>query len=240
MSNILEFKNITKKYENTLALSSISFNVPKNCIAGLIGANGAGKTTILKTIIRYQNPTNGEVYFNSKNINEYKKEKFPIAFLPDTPIFFDELTVLEHLDFISTMHKTKELVEDLIAILELERHLDKAPANLSKGTKQKLMIACTLLQKFEMLIADEPFTGLDPKQIDVLKILLTNLKNKGKTIMLSTHILSIMEDICDYYIMIDNGVLLASGSLEEISSKIKSNMSINDIYLYLSSQNEDT
>ncbi len=238
MKPILEFKNITKKYGNNIALSDISFKVPENCITGLIGANGAGKTTTLKTIIRYQKPTSGEVYFNLNDINSYKNEEFPVAFLPDTPIFFDELSVLEHLEFISTMHSTKKQVLELIDVLELNKHLDKVPAQLSKGNKQKLMIACTLLQNFEMLIADEPFTGLDPKQILVLKNLLLKEKSKGKSILLSSHLLSVMESICDYYIIIEDGKLLASGSLEEISNQLKTNMNINDIYLYLASKEE--
>lgn len=227
------FKNVTKTYGDVCALHELSFDIPANKIVGLIGANGAGKTTILKHIIKYLHPDCGSIMLGGSDINSLRDEMFPVSFVPDKPVYYEELTVSEHLQFISTMYGTKDRVNNLISVLELKPHLGKVPGALSKGTLQKLMIACALLRKYELLIADEPFSGLDPKQILVLKELLRQEKEAGKTVVISTHLLSTIENLCDYYIFIDNGELLSQGTLEELTAKDK-DMSLEEIYMILS------
>jgi len=189
VSILLTFENVTKKFENVKAVDALSFQIPENKIIGLIGANGAGKTTSLRMVIRYLLPDSGNIYYRDKDIYTLPDTAFPITYIPDTPVFFEELTVKEHLSFISTMYQTENKVSALISLLELEKHLDKVPSILSKGTQQKLMIICALLRNYEMLVADEPFTGLDPKQIKVLKDIFVEQRANGKTIILSTHLL---------------------------------------------------
>lgn len=230
---IIIFKNVTKTYGDVCALHELSFDIPANKIVGLIGANGAGKTTILKHIIKYLHPDCGSIMLGGSDINSLRDEMFPVSFVPDKPVYYEELTVSEHLQFISTMYGTKDRVNNLISVLELKPHLGKVPGALSKGTLQKLMIACALLRKYELLIADEPFSGLDPKQIFVLKELLRQEKEAGKTVVISTHLLSTIENLCDYYIFVDNGELLSQGTLEELTAKDK-DMSLEEIYMILS------
>ncbi|MBZ4665174.1 ABC transporter ATP-binding protein [Mahella sp.] len=231
-SFILSFDNVTKKFESVTALKSLSFKVPENKITGLIGSNGAGKTTTLRLIVRYLTPDSGTILYRNKDIYSLPDSSFPISYIPDTPIYFEELTVKEHLSFISAMYQTESNVQNLIDVLKLERHLDKVPSVLSRGTKQKLIIACALLRNFDFLIADEPFSGLDPKQIKTFKDLLLEEKKKGKTILLSTHLLDMIENICDYYIMIDDGELLAQGTLTELINNSKCS-TLEELYLYL-------
>lgn len=230
---IIIFKNVTKTYGDVCALHELSFDIPANKIVGLIGANGAGKTTILKHIIKYLHPDCGSIMLGGSDINSLRDEMFPVSFVPDKPVYYEELTVSEHLQFISTMYGTKDRVNNLISVLELKPHLGKVPGALSKGTLQKLMIACALLRKYELLIADEPFSGLDPKQIFVLKELLRQEKEAGNTVVISTHLLSTIENLCDYYIFVDNGELLSQGTLEELTAKDK-DMSLEEIYMILS------
>src|SRR5699024_9050845 len=120
------------------------------------------------------------------------------AYIPDTPVYYEELTVSEHLDFISRMYHTEKKVEKLIKDFELESHLNKFPHELSKGNQQKLLIGCALLRNYELLISDEPLSGLDPRQLSSLRERFLELKDEGKTIILSTHLLALIENLCDY------------------------------------------
>ena len=128
--------------------------------------------------------------------------------------------------------------ESFINRLELNEHLAKVPSMLSKGNKQKLNIACALLRNYEILLADEPFTGLDPKQIKVFKDILLEVKNSGKTVVLSTHLLDMIESFCDEFIMIDHGKLLIQGSFEQIVADNPMCDSLEDLYLFLSEKND--
>jgi ABC-2 type transport system ATP-binding protein len=232
INTILEFEHVTKIFENVKALDTLSFQIPENKIIGLIGANGAGKTTSLRLIIRYLSPDEGNIYYRKKHIQTLPDTAFPISYIPDNPIFFEELSTKEHLSLISTMYRAEDKVDKLISVFEMEKHLDKVPSMLSKGTKQKLMIMCALLREYETLIADEPFTGLDPKQIKVLKDVLIEQRMSGKTIILSTHLLDLVESICDFYIMIGDGKLLGQGLISDILNKGKYS-TLEDLYLYL-------
>lgn len=230
---IVVFKDVTKTYDNVCALHKLSFEIPANKIVGLIGANGAGKTTILKHISRYLHPNSGSILLSGADIYALSDETYPVSFIPDRPVYYEELTVSEHLQFIGTMYESKDKIDNLISVLELKQHLNKVPGTLSKGTLQKLMIACALLRKYELLIVDEPFSGLDPKQIMVLKELLRQEQNEGKSVIVSTHLLTIIEDLCDYYVFIDNGELLSQGALEDLTAKGKE-ISLENIYMILS------
>lgn len=236
MKTVLTFNKISKKIDRFNVLNTLSFQIPENKIVGLIGANGAGKTTILRHIIRYLNPNEGEILYKGKNIYSLADKSFPIAFVPDVPIYFEELSVQEHLSFISTMYQTEEQVKELIDSMEMYQHLEKVPSELSKGTKQKLSLMCALLRQYDFFIADEPFTGLDPKQISNLKNTLLKIKANGKTILLSTHLLGMVENLCDYYIFIDNGSLMAQGTMEELVN-FSNEASLEEIYLNLKSKN---
>lgn len=232
----LQLNKVSFSYTEVLALDSVSFEICKGEIAGLIGANGAGKTTTILNIIKYLQPQSGKIYIDGVDISEIKNENFPVSYIADEPIFYDELTLLEHLRFIKTLYPNNRLdIEDLIDKLELQEHLQKVPSALSKGTKQKLSIALSLLRDYELLIADEPFNGLDPKQISIFKETLLTCKKAGKSILLSTHLLDMVDGICDKYIMLNQGKRIAYGTKTEIikANDLNSDSTLEQVYLAL-------
>jgi len=237
----LQFNNVSFSYHKVLALSRVSFEIEKGEIVGLIGANGAGKTTAILNIIRYLQPQKGKIYIDGVDISEIKNENFLVSYIADEPVFYDELTLLEHLRFIKALYPDNELViEDLVGKLELHEHLHKVPSALSKGTRQKLSIALSLLRNYELLIADEPFNGLDPKQINIFKETLFDCKKEGKAVLLSTHLLDVVDGICDKYIMLNHGELVAKGTKSEIIkvNNLNSDSTLEQIYLALIERSE--
>lgn len=235
----VSFKKVNKYYNDFHALKNITFDMPQNSIVGLIGANGSGKTTMIQCLLNYYNDYSGTINVFGEENKSILQENHTFAYIPDTPIYYEELTVNEHLDFISKMYKTEEKVQKLIKDFELESHLNKFPHELSKGNQQKLLICCALLREYKLLIADEPFTGLDPRQLSNLREQFVELKNQGKTIILSTHLLAFIENLCDYYIMIDQGKLIGVGSIQEILAKTPDDKNLEDLYLHLSEGGEE-
>ena len=235
---LLTFESVVHKFNNDIALNNLSFQLPEKKIIGLIGANGAGKTTAIRHIIRYLKPDSGKISFKNEDIYGISNDRYPITYIPDTPIFYEELTVIEHLQFIAAMYGTNEKIKPLINKLELEKHIDKFPLALSKGTKQKLSIACALLRSYELVIADEPFSGLDPRQIKVLKEIILEERENGRTVMLSTHLLDVIENICDYYVFIDEGKLITQGALNDLTRGTNWN-TLEELYIHLSQNNTE-
>ena len=211
----LRFKEVCYSYDKGPVLKKITFSLNKKEIVGLIGENGAGKTTVILNAIKILTPNSGEILIPPSNTNI-----FPITYIPDEFIFYEELTVIEHLEFVRIMYKkNQDDVQQLIEMFELSEHLNKIPYELSKGTKQKLMISCALLRDFDYILADEPFEGLDPKQLTILKKKLIEQKSKGKGVLISTHLLNLVEDICDRYIILHKGIILAEGTKSQIQAK---------------------
>lgn len=237
----LELRNISFSYMNYQVLQNISFSCNKGEIVGLIGGNGAGKTTTIKNIVRYLQPSSGEILLEGKSIFSLG-DTYPISYIPDAPVFFDELSVLEHLQFMKAVYPNNNTdISYLIERLKLKAYLDALPLALSKGTKQKLMIAIALLREYEILIADEPFTGLDPTQIAQLKKIFVEQKEAQKIVLLSTHLLDVVENICDRFVIIQSGNICANGSREEIlrlNGIDPNNSSLEDAYIKLVKENE--
>jgi ABC-2 type transport system ATP-binding protein len=232
----LRFDKVSFSYQTTSALDSVSFDVALGEIVGLIGANGAGKTTAILHIIRYLQPDSGRIMLAGCNLAKIKNEDFAISYIPDTPVFYEELTLLEHLHFLKALYPNNHLTVDaLINRLELHDHLRKVPSALSKGTKQKLMIALALLRDYRLLVADEPFTGLDPTQIAVLKQILSECKRDHKAVLISTHLLDLVEGLCDRYIMLHRGRVIAVGSKPDIIQKhvLNPDSTLEQVYLTL-------
>ena len=238
---MLKFIDITKKYGYITALDSVSFQVVAGEVVGLIGANGAGKTTAIRLATGYLFPDRGQAYLNDVSLFENPPQNIGIAYIPDEPVYYEFMTVSEHLEFISAMYPDGEYcIEDVITKFSLEGQLDKMPHTLSKGNKQKLMIATALLRKFDLLIADEPFNGLDPRQIYILKMTLSELRDRGKGVLISTHLLDVIELFCDRYVMIENGHVICQGSKTEIARQFKLNeaLTIEEIYIRIA-ENKD-
>ena len=236
-----EVRQVYYSYGKTVALDGLSFSANRGKIVGLIGENGAGKSTVIKSIYRFLPPDKGMILWDGKDIFSLRPDTYPISYIPDTPVFYEELSLLEHLHFTKTVYPQSGASEtELLERLDMREHQNKIPSALSKGTRQKLMIAMALLREFEILIADEPFSGLDPKQIATLKTLLLEQKSKGKLIILSSHLLDVVENVCDQYVIMKKGKCLASSSKEELlaSTKLGTNSTMEAVYLRLVEQNE--
>ena len=238
-----EVKQVFFSYGDVLALNGISFSANRGQIVGLVGENGAGKSTIIKNIYRYLAPDSGTITFDGKDIFAYPSGAYPVSYIPDVPVFYEELSLLEHLHFIKAIYPQGGVsIDEMIERLDMKEHQNKIPAALSKGTRQKLMIAMALMREFELLIADEPFSGLDPKQIATLKALLLEQKEKGKIVLLSSHLLDVTENICDQYVVIKNGKRLLSGSKQELLSatQLPEDSTMEAVYLKLVEQDEES
>ena len=149
-----EFNDISYSYGQSIALDSLSFFAPRGEIVGLIGENGAGKTTAVKTIVRFIKPEHGTISINGTDIQKIKLEQYPVSYIPDTPVFYEELSLLEHLQFVKALFPDIPVsIEDTIVRFDLQEHCNKVPAALSKGTQQKLSIAMALLRSFDILVA---------------------------------------------------------------------------------------
>lgn len=236
-----EFNDISYSYGQSIALDSLSFFALRGEIVGLIGENGAGKTTAVKTIVRFIKPEHGTISINGTDIQKIKLEQYPVSYIPDTPVFYEELSLLEHLQFVKALFPDIPVsIEDTIVRFDLQEHCNKVPAALSKGTQQKLSIAMALLRSFDILVADEPFTGLDPTQIAVLKDCLLEVKQAGKLVLLSSHLLSVVENICDRYVIIKKGKLLAAGTRKALmhQSNLPDSTSMETLYLKLVNNHE--
>lgn len=233
---MIEVKNMSKYYGEFQALKNISFSIKKSSIVGLIGSNGAGKTTIIKNMVKLLEPDSGEILLDGKNIS--KLSEYPVSYIPDEPVYFEELTLYENLLFLCKIYKSdKNKILELSDRFKISEYFNNFPSQLSKGNQQKMMIVFSILRGFDLLIADEPFNGLDPEQINEFKNLLISLRNEGKTIMLSTHLLDLAETICDSFIFINRGMLVAEGTKKELLDLSKSSKnSLESIFIDLVNQ----
>ena len=221
-------ENVNFAYDKKPILHDINFGMNKGEITGLIGPNGAGKSTMLKLMIKKMKPNNGKIIIGDNNIFSIKRENNPVTFIPDIPVYYEELTVWEHLQFIKALYPENSVtVDSLIREFNLNQHLNKIPSALSKGTLQKLMIALALLRQYDVLLADEPFNGLDPAQT-------------YKPILISTHLLSLAEDFCGRYIFLYDGRIVEQGTKAEILQKQQMNKetSLEQIYMSLIGEGE--
>jgi len=216
-------KNITKLYGNQKALNSVSFEIKSGEIVGFLGPNGAGKSTMMKIITGFIPANEGEVFVNNFSSSENSLEiKKLVGYLPEhNPLYLD-MYVKEYLDFVASLHlpkkEIKQSVKDTIHMTGLSIEQNKKIAALSKGYRQRVGLAQALIHNPDVLILDEPTTGLDPNQIVEIRNLIGQI-GKEKTVMLSTHIMQEVEAICDRVIIIDKGKIVA----DETPDSIKEN-----------------
>ena len=240
---MLEVKNITGGYINIPVLKDVSFTVESGQLVGLIGLNGAGKSTTIKEIIGLLTPYQGEILIDGKSIvqdaENYRKK---IGFIPETPSLYEELTLKEHLEVVAlaydlTWDQAWSRVQGLLTIFRLDEKLDWFPVHFSKGMKQKVMIICAFMVEPSLLIVDEPFLGLDPVAISDLVNLLEEEKAKGTSILMSTHVLDSAEKMCDSFVILHQGQVRATGNLEELQHAFNmKGASLNEIYLALTQE----
>ena len=213
----IEVLSVTKSYGNQLALNEISFSANKGEIIGFLGPNGAGKSTMMKIITGFISPTKGTVLVSGINVLKSPEEtKAKIGYLPEQNPLYQEMYVKEYLQFQASIFKvSKETIGTVIETVGLSPEVHKKISQLSKGYQQRVGIAAAIIHNPDVLILDEPTTGLDPNQIQEIRNLLKKL-GKEKTILFSTHIMQEVEAVCDRVIIINKGELLTDTSIEEL------------------------
>ena len=213
----IEVLSVTKSYGNQLALNEISFSANKGEIIGFLGPNGAGKSTMMKIITGFISPTKGTVLVSGINVLKSPEEaKAKIGYLPEQNPLYQEMYVKEYLQFQASIFKvSKETIGTVIETVGLSPEVHKKISQLSKGYQQRVGIAAAIIHNPDVLILDEPTTGLDPNQIQEIRNLLKKL-GKEKTILFSTHIMQEVEAVCDRVIIINKGELLIDTSIEEL------------------------
>ncbi len=216
----LRVEGLGKEYGDVAAVGDLSFEVRPGEIVGLLGPNGAGKTTTLHALAGLVHPTSGRAYLDGVPI---ERRKALVGFVPEQPEVFPLLTVEEHLGFVARAYSLAPGWEAagraILRRLHLEEVSDRVGGALSKGMKQKLLIACALLHQPKLLLVDEPMVGLDPAGQRELVQSLREVKLEGTAVLLSTHILSSAEEICDRVVILQRGRLIAQGTLQEITAQ---------------------
>lgn len=216
---VLRAENLFKKYGNYIAVDNISFSVEAGKIFGMLGPNGAGKTTSIRMVTNILAPDSGSVYIFDEIANPKHQEK--IGYLPEERGLYKKLKVIEQLLYFGQLKGMKRSE----ALLKARFWLSKMDAadwenkkiqELSKGMQQKVQFISTIMHDPPLVILDEPFSGLDPINTELLKQIILDLKKQGKAIMLSTHIMSQVEQLCDEICLIDHGKVLLSGNVREI------------------------
>lgn len=227
---MIEVKNIIKKYGNFTAVDNISFKIEEGEIIGLLGPNGAGKSTTMNMITGYIEPTEGEILVNGYDISKKsKKAKAQIGYMPEGVPLYSDLTVKEFVTYMAELKKVdrkirKEKVEKIIEQTGLKDVENKLTRNLSRGYKQRVSMAGALVGEPKILILDEPTVGLDPKQITEIRALIKEL-GKTHTVILSSHILSEVSQICNKVIIVNKGKIVAIDTPENLEKKVSKNNS---------------
>ena len=236
---MIAVRKLTKLYGSFKAVDAISFDVGPSEVLGLVGPNGAGKTSTLRCLAGIMRPTLGTVSIGHRDIQtDPVPAKRELAFIPDEPHLFDYLTVQEHLRFIARLYgvaDAEQRIPPLLAELELTDKLDTLPGALSRGMKQKLAIACGLLHNPTVLILDEPLTGLDPAGIRKMRQTIAARAKAGTAVVLSSHLLHLVEELCTKLFVLRRGQCVAYGTLDEIISGRPdlAGRSLEDVFLAL-------
>ena len=225
--NILQIENITKRYSGHTALSDVSLNVPRGSIYGLLGPNGAGKTTLIRVINRITLPDTGRVIFDGKEITD--QDIYHIGYLPEERGLYKKMKVGEQAIFFAQL-KGLSRSEAIARLKEwfvrfgIESWWNRKVEDLSKGMAQKVQFITTVLHEPKLLIFDEPFSGFDPINANLLKQEILRLRDKGATVIFSTHNMSSVEEICDHITLINKSRNILSGSVDEVRRRFGENV----------------
>ena len=227
MSTIIEIEGLTKRYKALTALNDLTLNVHEGEVVGFIGPNGAGKTTTMRILTTLLKPTSGSARVAGYEVGKNPKDvRRVIGYMPDFFGVYEDMKVWEYLDFFAACydvpaHTRPTLIDDLLALVDLNHKKEDFVESLSRGMKQRLCLARTLAHDPQVLILDEPASGLDPRARIEMRELLRELKNMGKTIFFSSHILSEVADICNSIAILEAGNLITYGNMEEMKRQLR-------------------
>ena len=220
MDNIIELSGVTKRFGSVVAVNQLSLAVPRGSIYGFIGPNGSGKTTTIRMIMKIMYPDSGSLMVNGQG-DTYER-LHNVGYLPEERGLYKKMKIGELLQFHGELNNGTELgkwIDYWLERLELKAYKEKKVETLSKGMRQKLQFIATILHQPELIILDEPFSGLDPVNADLLKDIILELQQKGATIIFSTHDMAMAERMCDYIFMIYRGKKVLDGTLENIQDQ---------------------
>jgi ABC-2 type transport system ATP-binding protein len=235
---MIEVSNIIKRYGNFTAVNNLSFTVKPGEVLGLVGPNGAGKTTTLRCLAGIIPTSSGQVTITGIDLSKDPvAAKKQLAFFPDEPRLFDYLTVRQHMTFTARIYGVSDAqpkIDSLLQELEIFEKANRLPSELSRGMKQKLVIACGLLHSPKVMFFDEPLTGLDPLGIRKMKDSIVSRAKAGASIVLSSHLLHLLEEVCTNVLILKKGEKIADGTLQEVSARYSAgedNVSLEDIFI---------
>ncbi len=234
-------ENYHKVYDKTIAVSGLSFTVEAGQVLGLVGPNGAGKTTTIRAITGIIPPTRGQLSVAGHDVvADPVQAKRRFAYIPDEPKLFELLTVTEHLKFTAQAYEVPadvaaERTEDLLKRFDLIEKRDALAQELSRGMRQKVAICCAYLHAPDAIFFDEPLTGLDPRAIRTLKDSIRERAENGAAVVISSHLLSLVEDLCTHLLILNRGQSLFCGPLHELRSafsELSADASLEDVFFY--------
>ncbi len=223
---LIAIKNISKRYRNVLALNNMSLEIPRGTIYGFIGPNGAGKTTLIRILAALITPTSGEVWFEDEEVSQSPTLiQRKVGYMPDFFGVYPDLTTVEYLEFYAGIHgiqrqKQARIISDLLELVDLTSKRDAFVETLSRGMKQRLCLARALVHDPDILLLDEPASGLDPRARVELRELVRSLQDMGKTFIISSHILPELSEMCTDIAIMQSGRLIISGNVDTIVHRI--------------------
>lgn len=225
--NIIDIQNITKRFSDFTALDDVSVSIPQGCVFGLLGPNGAGKTTLIRILMRISFPDQGQIFFKGHPLTS--EDIYDMGYLPEERGLYKKMKVGEQAMYLAQLKglDKQEAYKRLRAKLEqfgIMEWWNKPVEQLSKGMQQKLQFIITILHKPSFLILDEPFSGFDPINTNMLKDEIAQLKKEGTTIVLSTHNMASVEEICDHIALINRSRKILDGDIFEVKNRFKKNI----------------
>ncbi len=226
MNNILEVHNVVKRYSQHTALNDVSINIPKGVIFGLLGPNGAGKTSLIRIINQITGPDEGYVLFDGQKLNQQHIKE--IGYLPEERGLYKKMKVGEQLLYLAQLKglsekQALEKLKEWFIKFDIKTWWNKNVEDLSKGMQQKIQFVATVMHEPKLIILDEPFSGFDPINADLIKNEILELKEKGSTIIFSTHRMESVEELCDHIALINKSEKVLDGAKSEIKERFKTN-----------------
>lgn len=224
---VLRVENVSKQFTGHLALNNVSISVPKGSVFGLLGPNGAGKTTLIRIINRITAPDQGNIFINGKKLSA--EDVMRIGYLPEERGLYKKMKVGEQAIYLSQLKGLKKAeaekrLKEWFKKFDIAAWWDKKVEELSKGMQQKIQFVVTVVHRPELLIFDEPFSGFDPINVNLLKDEILKIKEEGSTIIFSTHNMASVEELCDQIALINNAEKILDGNVEEIKQSYKQNL----------------
>ena len=241
---MIEFRNVTKDYDGKLALNHLNLILESGEIVGLIGHNGAGKSTTIKSLVSVINPTQGQIFVDGKELSSNRLEiKKKIGYVADSPDLFLRLTANEFWELVATSYdmttaEVEARLGELLAIFDFASHRYEVIESFSHGMRQKVFVIGALLSDPDIWVLDEPLTGLDPQAAFDLKQMMREHADKGNTVLFSTHVLEVAEQLCDNIAILKKGELIFYGTVEDLKAQ-HPDQSLETIYLGLAGRREE-